>query len=184
MDGLYIGKKIQEFRSQRGFTMRELSLRSGITPSMLSQIERELVNPSINTLKALAKGLDVPLFCFFKDDGDGSDLVVRHNQHKTIGLPNQDVVYDLLTPNTIGPIEFCLMHIPSGSDSGGGAIQEHNGEEVAYILAGPVCLTLDTNTYILEVGDSVRIPAHTTHHWENQGDREALVIFAVTPPSF
>lgn len=183
MDELYIGKKIQGFRTQQGLSIRELSQRSGITASMLSQIERDLVNPSINTLKALSKELDVPLFRFFKDDDEGRELVVRKGHHKTIGHPRQDVVYDLLTPDTSGPIEFCMMHVPVGGGSGD-ALQAHNGEEVSYVLDGPVSLILDAAAYDLETGDSVRIPAHTVHRWENHGDKEAQVVFAVTPPSF
>ena len=66
MDELNIGKKLQEIRKQRGLTLREVADQTGITASMLSQMERDLVNPSINTLKAISKTLDVPLFRFFQ----------------------------------------------------------------------------------------------------------------------
>lgn len=77
MDELNIGKKLQEFRKQRGLTLREVADQTGITASMLSQMERDLVNPSINTLKAISKTLDVPLFRFFQEGETGRTLVVR-----------------------------------------------------------------------------------------------------------
>ena len=49
-----------------------------MTSSMLSQIERDLVNPSIATLRAISKALDVPLFMFFKEENN-EELVVRAN---------------------------------------------------------------------------------------------------------
>lgn len=183
MDELNIGKKLQEFRKLRGMTLREVADRTGITASMLSQMERDLVNPSINTLKAISKTLDVPLFRFFKEEM-GPSLVVREGMRKTIGWPEQhDVQYDLLTPDVSGSIEFCLMKLPSRCDSGK-ANQRHDGEEVAYVLSGPVSLTIEGDEVCLNSGDSVRIPAGSEHRWENPGEEEAQVIFAVTPPSF
>ena len=48
-----LGKKIQDFRNMRSMSLRELAKRAGTTASMLSQIERNLVNPSISTLKSI-----------------------------------------------------------------------------------------------------------------------------------
>ncbi|WP_054330888.1 helix-turn-helix domain-containing protein [Merdimmobilis hominis] len=184
MDELNIGKKLQEFRKQRGLTLREVAEQTGITPSMLSQMERGLVNPSINTLKAISKTLDIPLFRFFQEGETGRTLVVREGMRKTIGWPDQhDVQYDLLTPDVSGSIEFCLMKLP-GRCSSGQANQRHDGEEVAYILAGPVVLSVEGEKTELCTGDSVRIPAGSEHRWENPGKQDAQVIFAVTPPSF
>ena len=52
MEDINLGKKVQDFRNMRGMSLRELAKRAGMTASMLSQIERDLVNPSISTLKA------------------------------------------------------------------------------------------------------------------------------------
>mgnify|MGYP000685968790 FL=1 len=60
-----LGKKIQDFRNMRSMSLRELAKRAGTTASMLSQIERNLVNPSISTLKSIAQALEVPMFKFF-----------------------------------------------------------------------------------------------------------------------
>ncbi|EPZ54464.1 helix-turn-helix family protein [[Clostridium] sordellii ATCC 9714] len=47
-------------------TIKEVANITGVTPSLLSQIERGLSNPSINTLKLISKALDVPLFYFLR----------------------------------------------------------------------------------------------------------------------
>ena len=58
MEDINLGKKVQDFRNKSGMSLRELAKRAGLTASMLSQIERDLVNPSIGTLKAIAQALD------------------------------------------------------------------------------------------------------------------------------
>lgn len=180
---LGLGKKIQNYRLNKKLTIKELSEKIGMTSSMLSQIERDLVNPSIATLRAISRALDVPLFMFFKEEGN-EELVVRANSRKSIGLPeNNEVRYELLTPNTQGNIEFCMMNIPSKTfteDVG----QSHQGEEVAFILQGRVKVILRNREYVLNEGDSIRIPALTEHRWLNDDKEEAKVIFAINPPSF
>ena len=47
MEDINLGKKVQDFRNKSGMSLRELAKRAGLTASMLSQIERDLVNPSI-----------------------------------------------------------------------------------------------------------------------------------------
>lgn len=184
MDELNLGKKLKAFRTMRNISIRELSEKIDVTPSMLSQIERSLVNPSINTLLSISKALDIPIFNFFKEDFTNKELVVRRDKRKTIGLPEEeDVLYDLLTPDVSGNIEFCMMHIPPQRDAVK-ITQRHKGEEVAYIVEGTVDIIVDKIRYALNEGDSIRIPPLSEHIWENIYDKNVKVVFAVSPPSF
>ena len=72
MVNLNIGQKIQKYRTQRGLSLRGLAEKTGITASMISQIENNAVNPSINTLKTLAETLDFPLYVLFQEDSRNS----------------------------------------------------------------------------------------------------------------
>lgn len=183
MDDLNIGKKVQAFRKMRNIKLKELAEITGITASMLSQIERDLVNPSINSLKLIAKALGVPIFLFFKAD-DQKDLVVRKDKRKTISHPDeQEMVYELLTPDVTGNIEFCMMHIPPLKTPAGVALS-HEGEEVAHVIEGSVEIIVSNERYALQAGDSIRIPAHSEHKWENKTKKMVKVVFAVSPPSF
>ena len=184
MDELEIGKKVRNYRTERKMTIRELAQQTGLTASMLSQIERDLVNPSINTMKLIAGVLGVPMFRFFKEDMPVQDVVVRRDMRKTIGRPeHKDVSYDLLTPDTLGSIEFCLMCIPPDSNSAD-VSQTHTGEEVAYVDEGDVEVVIAGVPYELHAGDSIRIPQLTEHTWRNKTDQTVKVIFALSPPSF
>lgn len=179
-----IGKRLQYYREQKNMTMRELSKKAGITPSMLSQIENGQVNPSINSLKMISIALNTPMFKFFIEEEDSKKYIVRKDSRKTIGWPDEkDIVYWLLTPDISGDIEFCIMQIPPHINKEG-IVQNHVGEEVAYILEGPVDILLDGTRYSMETGDSLLIPPLTEHRWENDSSKTVRIIFALTPPSF
>lgn len=64
MEEMDIGGRIQEYRKAAGMSLRELAAHAEISPSMLSQIENNAVNPSINTLKSIAEVLQIPLYKF------------------------------------------------------------------------------------------------------------------------
>ena len=89
MVNLNIGQKIQRYRNQRGLSLRSLAEKTGITASMISQIENNSVNPSINTLKTLAETLDFPLYVLFQEENDPEqELIVRKGEYRSIGNRN------------------------------------------------------------------------------------------------
>lgn len=184
MDELNLGKKIQALRLAHGLSVRKVANLANITPSMLSQMENGLVNPSINTLRAIAQVLDTPLYNLFKEE-QAPDMVVHPETRLVIGSAGEpDVHYQLLTPDTKGDIEFCMMVIPPRCSSYRDS-KSHVGEEVAYVCAGDsVVLDLEGTPLTLRAGDSVRIASNAAHVWHNPSEVTVQVIFAITPPTF
>lgn len=181
-----LGKKITDYRKAKGLTLSALAGEVEISPSMLSQIEKGLANPSLNTLKLLAKVLEVSLFNLFLEDEQKENLVVKpENRKKIISAEQGNISYELLTPDLKGRIEFALMKIEPKNESSV-ALISHIGEETAYVIKGKVdiCINSQENILTLETGDSIRLLPNTKHKWKNNYDLEVEVIFAVTPPSF
>ena len=130
MVNLNIGQKIQRYRNQRGLSLRGLAEKTGITASMISQIENNSVNPSINTLKTLAETLDFPLYVLFQEENDPEqELIVRKGEYRSIGNRNSEVAYNLLTADTRGSIEFVLMEDPAPDLYGGQRTHPHGGRD-------------------------------------------------------
>lgn len=179
-----LGETILYNRKQRGLNVKDLAEQIGISSSMLSQIERNNANPSINTLRAISSALAVPLYSFFINEEEIGSYVVRKNERKTIG--NFDGLHyplELLTPNTSGNIEFCIMTMAPDISSDVEATC-HDGEEVGYMLQGELVLEIDGETVTIAEGDSLRIPPRTRHIWHNKSNGIAKFIFAINPPTF
>lgn len=183
MSELKIGEIIKKFRQEKNLTIKDLAEQVNITSSMLSQIERDLANPSLNTVRGISQALDVPLFKFFVEyEHPGhEDLIVRSDNRKQIILDGN--TYQLLTPTLNTTIEFMLLTLDPGSKTVTNPIS-HKGEEVAFAMEGPIELNLEGNTYLLNTGDSIKIPPNMRHSWINNGEGSATIIFAVTPPEF
>ena len=184
MEDINVGEKILEYRKAKNLSIRSLSDLSGVTSSMLSQIERGLANPSINTLKTIAKALDVPIFNFFMSSVDSETLVVRADQRKKMIFPdNNNFAYELLSPNTSGAIGLMLMTLTPNTTTSE-ELMGHTGEEAAYISEGKINLHFEDQMIVLNTGDSIRILPHMKHKWTNPYKEDSKVIFAVSPPSF
>ena len=184
MEELNLGKKLQAIRTSKKISVRKLAAMTNLTASMISQIENGAVNPSIPTLRTISSALETPIYYFFKDEDNASVVVTRSTRMVLGNKQEPSVVYELLTPDTRGEIEFCMMVIPPKAYS----CREpkgHFGEEVAFFYSGEeVQLEIDGDSYTLHHEDSIRIPGGAMHRWYNPTDETVQVIFAVSPPSF
>lgn len=61
----FVARRIRELRTERGLSIRQLALRSGLPPEMVSRAERSISSPSVGTLDALFGGLGVDPADFF-----------------------------------------------------------------------------------------------------------------------
>src|SRR5437588_12207980 len=71
-----IGAKLREEREKRNISLRELARRVGVSPSLVSQIELDRVNPSVSTLYALVTELGMTMSAVF-GDAEPVERVVR-----------------------------------------------------------------------------------------------------------
>ncbi|WP_270301975.1 cupin domain-containing protein [Terrisporobacter petrolearius] len=179
MSDLNIGAKIAQYRKSKDLSIRELAKMAEVTPSLLSQIERGLANPSVNSLKSIANALNAPLFIFFTSEVIKEDLIVRGNNRKKVILPGaENVIYEMLASGVNDNLEFAIMNLSPKSSSCTDYIH-HNGYEIAYVLEGEVTLHLDDEKFELRKEDSVKIPVGMKHRWKNNSDLESKIIFAV-----
>ena len=80
MSELNLGQRIRNERIAHGLSIRKLAQAASITPSMLSQIENEQVNPSIQTLRSLALAMDIPLYSFFQEEPRTDTIVTPESR--------------------------------------------------------------------------------------------------------
>jgi transcriptional regulator with XRE-family HTH domain len=189
---LEVGRKIRVRRLQAGLTLQSLARAVGVSQSLISQVERGLASPSITTLRRIAAALDVPIAALFLGDdvashGEtdrlGRRLVVRRAERKRLHVPRSKIGYELLTPDLNRKVEFLRIQYEPGSVTHP-APMSHPGEENAVCLEGSVVVTIDGHDFVLNEGDSISFDSGRPHQVENRTDKRAVLISAITPPSF
>lgn len=180
MNEINLGLKIKKFRTDQKLSLKELAEMINSTSALLSQIEKGITNPSINTLKCLSKALNIPLYKFFLEETLKKVHIVRAQERKVIKpSKSEGVSYEILSPEPQTQVEFMILNLEPYSSSKEKEIG-HEGQEVAFVLEGEVKLHLDNESYVLFQGDSIKIEKFVKHSWENFTSKHTKIIFAVT----
>jgi transcriptional regulator with XRE-family HTH domain len=175
-----IGERLRSLRQARGLGVRELARRVGVTPSLLSQMERGSVNPSVVTLFGLAEALETTTDSFFREEHEVAtppDPVVRRDERARIML-SDGICWERLTPTDEHDFEFMHCVYPPGATSAA-EMQHHPGRDYGILLEGELEIDVGFATYHLEPGDSIAFDASLPHRLTNRGTVPAHTIWVV-----
>lgn len=177
-----IGARIRQLRLKNDLTLEELASRTELTKGFLSQLERNLTSPSIQSLADVAEALGMNLSGFFKEDAD--EQIVFKEEDAFVDQQEGLCTYWLVSnaqKNEMEPIRLVLE--PGYSSK---AIQPHPGEEMGYVLAGRIHLVTESRPkgVLVKKGDCFYLKGNESHHIENRGKKPAECLWVVTPPEF
>ncbi len=182
-----LGGIIRGLRQEQRLSTVALAKACGVSTSLISQVERGLTSPSLDVLWSVARALDVPIGTFFQgdtvDEPPGkAPVVVRADQRKKLGV-NSTLTYELLSPDLRHQIELIWVEFGPGVE-GPLAPFTHPGEEQMVVIQGEMHFWVDDEVYVLQAGDCITIDASRPHRAGNRSNAAAVVIAAITPPSF
>lgn len=200
-----LGKRIREFRKQKNLKIVDIANKTGLTVSMISQVERAIISPSIETLKKIGNAMDMPVGYFFEEVEGPSKLpivknsiknmeglydiifpdqnpVVHEHQRKILS-PGKGIHFYLLNPNMNGPIQF-IYNVYDPSSSTGDNLYSHPGCECGLILEGQLEVQIKDKVYVLEKGDSITFNSSDPHAKRNVSDKVCTCVWANVPPWF
>ncbi|MFF2445547.1 helix-turn-helix domain-containing protein [Neobacillus sp. NPDC058068] len=180
MDEIY--KKIKDLRLQNGLTLKELSERTELSISFLSQIERGTTSLAITSLKKIADALNTKISEFFDDPPNGN-YMVKKNDQKPFQIKSSESTYVRLngefTGRTLEPIMVTYAPSQKQTQKFG-----HPGEEFYYVLKGFVIFHIDGKEYVVREGDSIHFPSTCPHTVENPFNEESILLSVLTPVIF
>ncbi|MBD3240747.1 MAG: cupin domain-containing protein [Chitinivibrionales bacterium] len=178
-----IGKTLRIVRERTGRNQAEVAGSAGISPSMLSQIERGAVSPSLDTLFAVCAALDFDIADLFRRLSPSKPVRVVHEQNRLRSSSGGGVRLEQLVASVhqAYPAEMFLLEIAAGRQHGISG-RGHEGVELGTVLAGRAALTVDGETYELREGDSVSFDCKFSHRITNAGPGVFRAVWTVLPP--
>ena len=189
MDALCLGTKIRNLRQRRNLTLREVSELSGLSKSLLSQIENETSAPPIPTLVRIATALGVKISDFFRDTVDGQriSLVRKSTRQKTIKLPHNRPTglgyqyVPLARPIVNQHMEPFWIDIEPRQTTES-TYYQHAGEEFLYVQQGELVFETGDRTIVIRPGDSLYFKSNIPHTVRNISEQTASAIAVVYTP--
>ncbi len=179
-----IGARVKRLREERRFSLRELSRRSGVSATQISEIERNLTAPTVPTLMKIIRALDAETSIFFEQDRTKKVAVVRKDERReVIDRKNQVYLESLTTGISGSKLKVILAHPPPGASNIEGGYQ-HPGEELIFVIKGRIQVMLNGSPYILEEGDSLHFRGELRHVITNIAEEKAELLVVISPPNY
>lgn len=177
-----IGKRMKELRIQYGLTQQELADRSELTKGFISQLERNQNTPSIGTLLDIIQCLGTTPAEFFTDE-EPEQIVFKNEDYFTKIDEEKKHIIEWVVPNAQkDAMEPVRLTLKAGGRSE--VMLPHSGEEFGYLIKGSVKVCYGGKSYSLHAGEAFYFKADKKHYIENTGNRDAILIWVSTPPSF
>ena len=177
-----IGHRIRQLRIQNGLTLEELASRTELTKGFLSQLERNLTSPSIQTLEDITEALGTTMSRFFSDEKD--EKVVFTSEDAFVDEQDVKTIYWIVPNAQKNRMEPVILELEPGAESK--MIEPHEGEELGYVLSGRIVLHREGEQQdaIVRKGETFYIRGNTGHCLINKGRTPAKVLWISTPPVF
>ncbi len=178
-----LGADLRALRKSRGLTLIALAESLGKSVGWLSQVERDISEPSIADLREIAAILNVQLASLFRAVAIPGEegLIVRANARRPIGSRTAGSVEELLSPDLTD--DFVMIHTTFEAGSALEKTAKRPTQEVGYVVSGEFDLTVDDTVYHLCAGDSFRLRGQS-YRWANPHNTACTVIWTIAPPVY
>jgi transcriptional regulator with XRE-family HTH domain len=178
-----IGRALRDLRKQRGLSLNDLARASGVSSSMLSQVENGRSTPSVAVLWKIAKALDVPVNRFLRDwEAPARPILLRGRETPLRISARGQCAWRTLQPS--GPprkMEFYEITLRGSGVEEIPAASEGTWANLA-LAAGEIVVSLGHFRQGLRPGDTLQFPADTAHALINPGRNEAVMYLVISPP--
>jgi len=186
-----IGARLRAERQRKELTVRELARRVGVSPSLISQIERDKVNPSVSTLWGIVTALGLTMGDLFSHveaptglrpvsgDAPAAGPTTKPGARAELNLET-GVLWERLTAASDPVVEFLTVVYPAGASScDEDSLVRHGGKEYGYVLRGRLGVRIGFDEYELTAGMAISFDSSSPHRLWAIGDEAAEAVWVV-----
>jgi transcriptional regulator with XRE-family HTH domain len=183
------GAALRAFRRKQGWTLAEVSQKTGLPVSTLSRIETDQISPTYDQLSKLSVGLCIDMAQLLSGDMDAVKplqtarrSVNRAGEGQILDTSMQSLRYLSvdLTNKQFAPI---IGEIKAHSLEEAGEFHRHHGEEFIFVVSGELELHSESYTPLrLCAGDSVYFDSGMAHAYVAAGKEPCKILSICTAP--
>ena len=176
-----VGERVRQVRDKRRLSLEDVSQRTGIDVSMLSQIEEGAVAPPLGTIIKLAKALEMRMGYFISGEEDRPYTIVRHSDRKVVSRYDSKKAkyygyeYESLAPHKkerhMEPFLVTLEPAETEEER-----STHDGQEFIFVLQGQMEVRLGDDLHILDPGDAIYYDSTVPHLVKTHGKKTTKIL--------
>ena len=181
-----IGSKLRRLRLGKSMGLLELSKHTGLSPAMLSKLERDLLHPTLPTLLRISMVFSVGLEYFFNPEPQPVLEIVRKKDRLRFpdSADSDKPMYyfeslDFPVPERVFNSYLAEFEVTEGKDA---RLHSHPGIEFLYVLSGKLALHAGNDTHELAEGDAVYFDCTVPHGYGRLGAKRTTALVVSLPP--
>ncbi len=182
-----LGSKLRQLRLRKKIALADLAKHTGLSSSMLSQLENGKMIPTLPTLARISMVFDVGLDYFFgQKRGRKLFSVVRAKERirfpERADLPCPAYSFECLTFAATGQNFNAYLADFSKTEPGEGTAHFHDGTEFIFMLEGELNIRFQGEDHVLEEGDSVLMDSSEPHAYSATKKKGSRAVVVTVPP--
>lgn len=169
-----VGSNIRRLRDERGYSLRSLADRCGLSVNAISRIERGANSPTVNSLEQIARALGVSVVSLFENESDR--LVLFRSDQYAQAIERGGLLFEsLVVESSEFPFQCVRITARPGHKIRLSEVA-HPGYEFIYCLEGSIVFSIEENQYRLNCGDCICLDARQAHCWHNEWQSPATIL--------
>ena len=169
-DALRLGQALRQERNRLGYTLDEASQKTGVSKTMLSQIERGESSPTVSTIWKISTGLRIPLATLLSSSSKSDYKVIKLKEVMPITENDHVLIQNIFSFDPLSPLDglFITLRPHSKYQSTG-----HNNalREYIFIIEGELTMNVGKNRFAMSQYDTLNFAGDEEHSYENTSDR-------------
>jgi transcriptional regulator with XRE-family HTH domain len=182
-----LGKKLRQLRLRKKIALVDLGKHTGLSPSMLSQLENGKMIPTLPTLARIAMVFDVGMEHFFAEKRQQKLFsIVRASERmrfpERADAPTPSYFFESLTFSSQGKGLYAYLAEFPHRDAHEVSEHFHEGSELLFMLEGSLALRFQGEDHELQSGDCLHMDSSEPHSYRGLGQTPARAIVVTIPP--
>ncbi len=176
-EGPELGAAVRRRRRARGLTLEGLAEASGVSATMLSEVERGVKNPTVRLAYQVARALGCTLTDLLEDEAIPTANLIRADARRRLVDPESGVERCGLTHELMRPgVELVWYVVPPGCSAGEMEPNRPGIVEVLTVLRGTLTMRLGSQVHRLGAHDTIAYGAQVVMEYRNEGDQECEIL--------
>ncbi|WP_313344671.1 XRE family transcriptional regulator [Sedimentibacter sp.] len=166
---IIIGKNLKRLREERKLSLDNVAKLSGVSKSMLGQIERGEVNPTVSTVWKISNGLKISFTQLMNRPEADIEFVDKTGIQPLLGDDGKFRNYPIFPFDSTRRFEMYSLEIDEEGYLNAEA-HPQGTQEFITVFSGEVSISINSRNIIVTSGNSIRFKADIPHGYKNTGD--------------
>ncbi|UOQ92324.1 XRE family transcriptional regulator [Halobacillus shinanisalinarum] len=173
-----IGSQIKDLRKQKRLTLKQVSEKTNLSISFLSQVERLKSSVTLESLKKISEVLDVNPSYFFPSESKAS---IKRDILSEEDIPINPFIYKDLSGDFEQQLFTPILVTLKPGDNNGNPLS-HKGQEFLYVLEGVLIVLIEGEEHKLHPKDCIHFDSTVQHYWFNRTNSVVKFLCISTNP--